>query len=247
MLTFAALSDLHNIYGHLPQLKQKFPEALWLITGDITDNGFDVEYSKARAALAVLDFYLCVPGNHDYGRMGNFYNSAAADRFDDTLTEHWKGQKFKHNKPAIKLTDNGSEKVCIIGLNSNLKTILPFDFACGRIGLKQRLWLWWYLHKYRDYVKIIILHHHPFMHTNPFMWLQDSEKFMKLIASKVDVLLFGHRHRFESKERQAARYRIKHILASGSPKEKYPNNKFWLLRIEGKDVYIDPQSINGKM
>ncbi len=72
-----------------------------------------------------------VPGNHDFGAMGNFYSKERAKRFDEKLTIPLKqgGTFYKENKPVVNIIKDKNASVMLIGLDTNLKTNHPFDFA----------------------------------------------------------------------------------------------------------------------
>lgn len=89
-----------------------------------------------------------------------------------------------------------------IGLDSNLETASPFDFACGAIGKNQRTALAELLHdsSSREMKKILFFHHHPFLRNDPFMEMKDASKLARVIYGKVNVVMFGHKHEMDFKE-----------------------------------------------
>ncbi len=131
------------------------------------------------------------PGNHDYGTLGSVYTEEAARRFDEFATVFNEGG-FIDKVPLVFKIEN----VQMILLNSNLKTENPFDFACGEIGKGQLKILKKILKENlpKESVRIIYLHHHPFIHSDPTMKLLDAEDFVRVIYGKTDILLFGHKH-----------------------------------------------------
>ena len=183
------ISDLHihrnradneDVSVRLAGIKIRYPDDMLIITGDITDDGHPDQFKNAATIPG-----LKVPGNHDFGAAGNFYERAKADLFDDTF-----GTKFAgNNYPAVDVIAG----VRLIGLDSNIETDNPFDFACGEIGKRQ-------LRVLRGILNgpvlptVVYMHHHPFIRYDPFMELRDARKFMRTIYGEVDVLLFGHRH-----------------------------------------------------
>jgi len=195
MKEYIHISDLHinddiehnnKVHQNLIKLHNLYPDAYFISTGDNTNNGDEKEYTTLTNIFDFIkDKLIIVPGNHDYGVLGNFYQ-ASHERNYHQFIDH------KYTCHYI----NDDEKILIIGLDSNLRTIDPFDFACGEIGETQLIMLNDYLYakKYTDYKKIVYLHHHPFMHTDPTMKLYDSNALMPLLAKHIDCLLFGHKH-----------------------------------------------------
>jgi 3',5'-cyclic AMP phosphodiesterase CpdA len=193
-MEFIHISDLHindnedhnkKVYTKLINMHTAYPNAIYIITGDITDNGNVKEYIIANKIFNFIkNKILIVAGNHDYGTLGNFYQS-----------EHEKNYRDYCSKYKMHLI-NDNEKILIMGLDSNLRTIDPFDFACGEIGETQLIFLNDYINneKYKDYKKVVYLHHHPFMHTDPTMKLYDSNALMPMVAKNINALLFGHKH-----------------------------------------------------
>lgn len=169
-----------------------------LITGDITDDGFVKQYTKAAEALAPMAGSVrAVPGNHDYGNMGFIYHEKRAKYFDDVfLAELRASHKYFSKKPFHELLEDGSgSKVLLIGLNSCTQTKDPFDIASGEIGELQRLDLEEIIRhpEYAGIPKIIFLHHIPHRRAKGIgMTLRDYKQLMAVINGNVDVVAYGH-------------------------------------------------------
>ncbi|MBP7509254.1 MAG: metallophosphoesterase [Prolixibacteraceae bacterium] len=205
MPRFLHISDLHihgssgnsvnlEVHKRLLYLEQNFPDHILLISGDVTDDGGIEQYEQAHTMLwYFVDKGRCfvVPGNHDYGYMGLGYSEKAAKRFDYYFG--CGGVQYSDKKQVITKIIDG---VLIIGLNTNLQTINPLDFACGAVGDEQLNHLSRVLNNPENnkYKKILVLHHHLFYHTDIFMRLLDAERLINIIRGKIDVVCFGHRH-----------------------------------------------------
>jgi len=165
-------------------IDEHYPNHYRIWTGDIVNNGRKDEYEQAAKLISGH----AVPGNHCVGEHGNFDQRRRLKRFDLAF-----GTTFAKNKAVqVDIIEN---RVALIGLNSNPGTWGFFlDFARGKIGRKQRSSLRMELEACRGYVRVVYLHHHPFM-ASFLMKLGDSEKLMKTLSHNCDVLLFGHKHR----------------------------------------------------
>jgi 3',5'-cyclic AMP phosphodiesterase CpdA len=206
------LSDLHfhrnksdnkKILKTLDTIKDKYGDHYIVITGDIVDDGHKDQYKNAYEALKDFKNKLfIVPGNHDFGAVGILYSRGKARRFDDMLSIplNQDGEFIAENKPVVNIVKDESDEVMFIGLDSNLETEDFFDFACGEIGKTQRSALSVLLNDRASYhmKKVLFFHHHPFMHSDPFMELRDAEKLARVIYGKVDVVMFGHKHKRDS-------------------------------------------------
>jgi 3',5'-cyclic AMP phosphodiesterase CpdA len=194
MIEILHLSDTHvhskstnePLIEKLSYIRSHYPEYLKLISGDVTDDGHEEQYARAQEII-VRSFV--VPGNHDYGPIGSIYYKDSAKQFD-SFAQIYGQEPFYNKTPHVTLIEN----VAIIGLNSCKKTGSPLDFARGRIGWWQRWQLGRLLDRHRDRVRIVMLHHHPFIHGDPTMELEDGKDFIRTIYGKVDILLFGHKH-----------------------------------------------------
>jgi len=225
-MKFLHLSDLHyhtdpadNVEADtlLLSIKKKYPEHFLIITGDITDDGSPNQYLNAgESLLPFKDRIFLVPGNHDFGAAGNFYDEERAVRFDEMLSIRFEqGGLFAGYKPPVV---NVLEDIVLIGLDSNLETLSPFDFACGEIGRQQLIELDRILNTHKDKKKVLFLHHHLFIRDSPFMELRDASSLARVIYGRVDVVLFGHNHKRSMWE---TRWGIKYIVASdNSPGKK---------------------------
>ena len=207
MLKFLPISDRHwhsDNRNNGPQLllqetlDTRFRDHIILEPGDITDDGHVAQYERVREAMESWKgrWFFC-PGNHDFGVAGVFYDPGRALRFDEMLSEPFgQGGSFNGlNLPVVNMVEDGGDRVMIIALDSNLETIEPWDFACGEIGKHQLNALSAILKEApEDAVKIVMMHHHPWIHWHPFMRLWDAWSLLMRLRGKVHVLLFGHRH-----------------------------------------------------
>jgi 3',5'-cyclic AMP phosphodiesterase CpdA len=251
-MKFIHISDLHfhrnkkdnkEAEKVLKAIKANYPKHNLIITGDITDDGHDGQYENAYKALAPFKGKVfIVPGNHDFGAAGNLFSKERALRFDEMLSKRLdQGGTFSgDNTPIVNVLEERSTRVMLIALDTNLETMHPFDFACGEVGEEQLSGLDTILSNpaSANMIKILFFHHHPFMHGNPFMELTDAKQLMRTIYSKIDVLLFGHKHTSEKWENYGG---IKYVLASdNSPGKDWARE----ITVEGTDVRMEPVMFN---
>lgn len=140
----------------------------------------------------------------------------------------------------VHVLEEGNSRVMLIALDTNLETNHPFDFACGAAGEEQLSGLDTILTspENANMVKILFFHHHPFMHGNPFMELKDAQQLIRTIYSRIDVLMFGHKHASEQWENLCG---IKHVLASdNSPGKDWARE----ITVDGLDVSMKPVMFN---
>jgi 3',5'-cyclic AMP phosphodiesterase CpdA len=224
-MQFIHVSDLHfhssqkdnkEANDLFKYIKANYPKHNVIVTGDITDDGMETQYENAYKAMAPFknQIFIC-PGNHDFGAVGMFYTSEKAKRFDDMMARPLgqSGTFYAHNQPVVHVLKKGDTEVMLIALDTNLETELPFDFSCGEVGKTQLNAIKSLLSSpaAQGKVKILFMHHHPFMRNDPFMELKDARELMSSIYLRIDVLLFGHRHKWESWTNKGG---IRHILAS---------------------------------
>lgn len=251
-MKFIHISDLHYHRKNkdnkaanklLKDLKKNYPKHNLIVTGDITDDGHNEQYENAYKSLNPFKGKVfIVPGNHDFGGAGNFFSKERALRFDEMLSRRLdQGGTFTgDNTPIVHVLEEGSTQVMLIALDTNLETNHPFDFACGAVGEEQLSVLNTILTNpgSANMIKILFFHHHPFMHGNPFMELTDAKQLMRTIYSRIDVLLFGHKHTTEKWENYGG---IKYVLASdNSPGKDWARE----IAVEGSDVRMEPIMFN---
>ena len=182
---------------------------LVLITGDVVDDGTEIEFIEARRILRPLlraGFQVApLPGNHDYG-----WNGAHAEekRFK-LFKKYLLGIESRVTYPDVPYADND---VTLITLNSMYAETGFWDglLADGELGSRQLEELDELITTLRDERKkshkiVVALHHHPFRFPDdpPLKkikerlghCLKDGEDLMKLLAGRIDALLFGHEHR----------------------------------------------------
>lgn len=213
MLRFIHISDLHfDTKGHPSQLYHPDPMPVLsrvrqtlgssdyvLITGDVADDGDKSQFDNAVGALVSFKpRLLMVPGNHDTGSSGIFYDEQRARRFEDSLLKPLGIQHSYLDKDIFvqEHSDGGNTRVLSIGLNSVRQVVDKDADARGEIGAKQFAALDQCLKdpKYNDYWRLVYLHHHPSRkHDVPRLQrLEDSDKLLSLTEGRVDVLAFGH-------------------------------------------------------
>lgn len=246
-MKFIHLSDLHihthesdnaDVISTLNFVSEKYLNHRLIVTGDIADDGTVAQFENAYALLQPFKgkIFIC-PGNHDFGAAGNFYSHERALRFDLILAEQLnQGGTFRGDStPVVNVLRDGSTEIILIALDSNLETDHPFDFACGEIGESQLSALNTILEgaPSAGAVKVLFLHHHPFMVNDPFMQLKDAKTLARTVYGRVDLVLFGHKHEMKQWEK---RWGTKHILAS----DNSPGKQF------AKEITIDETGLSVK-
>ncbi len=250
-MKFLHISDLHfhrdqNDNKHanrtLKTIKRRYPDHTLIVTGDITDDGHELQYENAFKALEPFSGRVFIaPGNHDYGAVGNFYSRERALRFDEMLCKPLKqGGTFTGDAtPVVNIVGGPVERIMLIALDTNLETEHPFDFACGEVGEAQLLFLDTLLNDptSKEMQKILFFHHHPFMRNDPFMELKDARQLMRAIFYKIDVVLFGHKHVSGKWENMNG---IQYVLASdNTPGKSYARE----ISIENRKIEVTGASI----
>lgn len=147
-----------------------------ILTGDITNNGYYVEFEQATRYLAMFEAPLfAVPGNHDSRNLG--YQS-----FEELIGER-----------SWKLTLG--EEFTVIGLDSSSP-----DESRGHIGKPQHMWLEHQLDEcvINDNFSIVALHHHVVSIPQTGRErnvLSDAGDILKTLTThEVDLILSGHKH-----------------------------------------------------
>jgi hypothetical protein len=138
----------------------------------------------------------------------------------------------------VNVIKDGSDQIMLIALDTNLETEQTFDFACGKVGNAQLNSLLTVLTSpsIPEMKKVVFFHHHPFMHSDPFMELQDAKELAKVVFNKVDVILFGHKHVMG---KWPNRWGSKFILASDDSPGKNKANEVTIKDGQITHKYID--------
>ena len=232
-MKFIHLSDLHfhgdpnenvQVTNMLTHIRVNYPAHYLIITGDITDDGDEQQYEQVYQALKPFcenqrRVFIC-PGNHDFGAKGNLYSLERAEKFDAMLSKPLKqgGTFAGDNMPVVNVLKENGVNVMLIALDTNLETPETFDAACGKVGETQLKALDAILSEKSGlgYTRILFFHHHPFIHLNPFMILKDAHELMGTVYERVDVVMFGHKHKSKLWDDI---HGIRYVIAAGSTAE----------------------------
>lgn len=161
-----------------------------VMTGDITDDGREEQYAHALELLAPFaGRIVIVPGNHDFGPLGNIYKVECVRRFAKLKAA------LRADKPYMFRIDGVAvgEVIC---LDANLRTGTIVDFAQGKVGR----WALWKLRRQLDAMRkaraisVVAIHHNPF-YQDWFCRLQDAKDFFGVVLGRADIVLMGHEHR----------------------------------------------------
>jgi len=210
--------------------KDKHNSSVVVITGDIVEDGQLWQYKCARHHITRLRdngySVLCCPGNHDLGTLGIIENNDCIRHFRKYISQ---GADYPHVEII--------EDHVFIMLDSMLEEMKHDDFigAQGELGKQQLNTLNYHLddieQNYPEYKVILCLHHHPFYTSSYFMKLRDSDAFKDVIIdkdkgdSRVDCLLFGHKHDEKRLSKKEKEYNASVIYASGSTVERNEDGK----------------------
>jgi 3',5'-cyclic AMP phosphodiesterase CpdA len=184
MTVIAHISDLHiskadfdeSIFMQaVTEINQLHPDMI-ILTGDITDGGYYVEFEQATRYLKMFEAPLfAVPGNHDSRNLG--YQT-----FEELIGER-----------SWKLTMG--DDFTVIGLDSSTP-----DENRGHIGHPQHLWLEHQLDEcaINENFAIVALHHHVVSIPNTGRErnvLSDAGDILNTLTThEVDLVLSGHKH-----------------------------------------------------
>ena len=184
MTVIVHISDLHvskadfdeDIFMKAAAEINELQPDMIILTGDLTNNGYYVEFEQATRYLSMFEAPLfAVPGNHDSRNLG--YQS-----FEELVGERsWK----------LTLGD----EFTVIGLDSSSP-----DESRGHIGKPQHMWLEHQLDEcvINDKFSIVALHHHVISIPQTGRErnvLSDAGDILKTLTThEVDLILSGHKH-----------------------------------------------------
>lgn len=185
MVLIAHLSDLHvGAHNHvektlldaIDQVNDLNPD-LVVLTGDLTDNGYYLEFLKVHEYLDLIENpVIVVPGNHDARHVGN-------ETFEEIF----------HDRSGTLTNDTDDLKV--IGLDSSEP-----DLDYGKVGRPQQFWMEEELLKAQNnnQYKIIALHHHiipvPKTGRERNVLADAGDILHSLTDNSVDLVISGHKH-----------------------------------------------------
>lgn len=214
MQTIIHLSDLHvgrdkNVVGKVNQIFEEvaasYPGVPVLITGDLTDSASKGQFQKTRELLNVLaetNPILAVPGNHDYAWKG------IVTQFRPDAWKNWLkylGSPLGWGRPEVPWLEEGHTPAAVDGLgiwehgniaffgvdsgdpNDKAKTSCGYISDTLASALSQEL-----IHR-SDKTRIVMLHHHPFVHST-HLKLVGAGRFKVAVSGNCELLLFGHKH-----------------------------------------------------
>jgi 3',5'-cyclic AMP phosphodiesterase CpdA len=254
-VTARAQRALREVRRRWQAVEQK---PLLVITGDITDDGLDEQCDLARREFdqMVDEGYsvLALPGNHDYGSIGTLADPARFRGFCECI----------HGCSVVEFPVRRDHKnLIILGLDSMQAESGPIDgwLADGELGAAQRNRLDAQLTVLQDERRegkrvLVALHHHPFVvpvyNSFHLLWdwlghsLKDGRALRRLLAGRIDGLLFGHEHRHRDFSRPPLpltdKLDIPIILAAGSSSGcGDPNGAghAWLLRSDNSAFRVE--------
>jgi 3',5'-cyclic AMP phosphodiesterase CpdA len=206
------LSDLHISTESKPEvsrfrqvaesISKHYSGVPVLITGDITNSATKPQMQLARSCieeLAKTNLVLMVPGNHDYGALGNFHRWAAPQRWNETLgtpfgpgvqARRWMTATEEPNVEGMGVYEHGH---CVfVGVDSGDPTDKA-AMARGIITAQLADALKTTLMGHSDRFRVVFLHHHPFTE-DMFMELTGADRLMASLEGNCELLLFGHHH-----------------------------------------------------
>ncbi len=208
------LSDLHIGRGTkgnrratavLRSIAQAYPGIPVLITGDLTDSATKRQFRSVRDRLDVLartNPVLVVPGNHDYAWKGIVFREGSWQEWVKYL-----GTPLGWVKPPTPWMEPTNEPVGIdgvgvwkdgpvvyFGVDSGDPTNHEHT-SRGWISPKLAKGLKTALKRYENKTRIVLVHHHPFIH-GKFMKMAGAKRFMDVLNNNCELLLFGHKHQY---------------------------------------------------
>ena len=185
MVLIAHLSDLHvgainhmekTLLDAINHINELNPD-LVVVTGDLTENGYYLEFLKAREYLDLIENPLMVvPGNHDARHVGN-------ETFEEIF----------HDRRSTLSNDTGD--LTVIGLDSSEP-----DLDYGKVGRSQQIWMEKELKKAQNnnQYKIIALHHHiipvPKTGRERNVLTDAGDILYSLTDKSVEMVISGHKH-----------------------------------------------------
>jgi len=237
---------INKIIEHYAGVSEK---PLIINTGDLVEDALKDEMTEHKVQLQKLanagfEILIC-PGNHDQKKNGytpklNDANlTMFSNIFSDLLPQgkHLYSEDNNHLLSWPLVHQYGS--YFFVGLDSNEGMHNNYS-ACGKIERRQRLALNKALNDIEkvesNAVIVVYLHHEPFEYPistgvpgpydYQFMKLKKREKLLRILKGRVNVLLFGHNHRFERRKSREQKWEIDLVLRNAGAIMNISDNKF---------------------
>lgn len=187
------------------KIADSYPGAVVIITGDLTDSAKTSQFQKMRKLLdelAKTNPILAVPGNHDYAWKGNILLPGGWKNWIKYL-----GSPLGWDSGEVSWMDTGHEPIGVDGLGVwKDDSVVYFGIdsgdpedkqisARGYISKKLADALADSLDSYQRNTRIAFLHHHPFT-DGFFTKLHGSQRLLKALKNRCELLLFGHEHEY---------------------------------------------------
>lgn len=200
------------------------PDAI-IVTGDLTNEGLEKEYEKAKKLLARLHTkkLLTISGNHDYRNTGYLL--------------------FKKYFPFEAVNELADDVVVV-----TIGTARP-DRDEGEVGYRQNLWLERTMKKYEHKIKILAMHHHligiPDTGSARVEVIDAGDVLRTILSTKVNLVLCGHKHRpwiWNFKELSI----VNAGTASSERVRGFFENTYNIITIKNKKIHVDLKIVGGK-
>lgn len=212
--TLIQLSDLHignpkkedrNTKTIFSWIAKSYPTVPVLITGDLTDSATVGQYKSTRVLLKKLaktNPVLVVPGNHDYALNGVILRTGSWQEWTKYLGTPfgWGSDYTPWMRPEFEPTGIDGVGVWKDGplVYFGVDSGDPEDeqvTARGWISSELAQSLAASLKIYQGKTRVVMVHHHPFMH-GFFMKMKGSSRFLAALRNNCELLLFGHKHKY---------------------------------------------------
>ena len=236
MVLIAHLSDLHvgahnhvekTLLDSIDQVNNLNPDLI-VLTGDLTDNGYYLEFLKVNDYLDLFENpVMVVPGNHDARHVGN-------ETFEEIF----------HNRSGT--LSNDTDDLTVIGLDSSEP-----DLDYGKVGRPQQVWMEDELLKAQknNQYKIIALHHHiipvPKTGRERNVLADAGDILHSLTNNNVDLVISCHKHVPHVWKLQNTVFVTAGTVSSLKLRGK-DSNSFNTYNIEKNALEINLNQVNGK-
>lgn len=170
-----------------------------IAAGDLTHNGNASEYAVVRDELNRISRYglkvMAVPGNHDCGEAGIFWDHKKRQHFDMFIARDVMG--FEGSEPWPLVVKHLDYTFVLLDSQAGNEGELIPPLARGELGKLQLERLAKILRHCENVV--LVLHHHPFWR-DIFHAIEDNRELFSVLYGSDKPLkgvVFGHKHKFQ--------------------------------------------------